>query len=54
MTVSETTLTVDEGGNGAYTVVLDAQPTSDVVITLTSNNSDVTVDTAVTSGSQNR
>ena len=53
MTMSETTLTVDEGGNGAYTVVLDVQPTSDVVITLTSNNSDVTVDTAVTSGSQN-
>ncbi len=53
VTVSETTLTVDEGGNGAYTVVLDAQPASDVVITLTSNNSDVTVDTAVTSGSQN-
>ena len=33
VTVSETTLTVAEGGSGAYTVVLDVQPTSDVVIT---------------------
>ena len=34
-TVSETTLTVAEGGSATYTVVLDAQPTSDVVISVT-------------------
>ena len=46
-TVSETTLTVTEGGNGSYTVVLDAQPTSDVVINVTaSGNTDVTVSPA--------
>ena len=43
VTVSETTLTVAEGGSATYTVVLDAQPTSDVVITVTSGNTDVTV-----------
>ncbi len=32
VTVSETTLTLAEGGSATYTVVLDAQPTSDVVI----------------------
>ena len=54
VTVSVTTLTVAEGAKGTYTVVLDAQPTSDVVITVTSNNSDVTVDTnTATTGNQN-
>ena len=52
VTVSRTTLLVPEGDNDTYTVVLDTQPASDVVITVTSNNSDVTVDTG-TSGNQN-
>ena len=47
VTVSETTLTVAEGGSATYTVVLDAQPTSDVVINVTkSGSSDVTVSPA--------
>ena len=53
VSVSETALTVDEGGSGSYTVVLDVQPTSDVVITVSSDNTDVTVDTdGATSGNQ--
>ena len=35
VTVSETTLTVDEGASATYTVKLDALPTSDVVIGVT-------------------
>ena len=47
VTVSETTLTVDEGGSATYTVKLDAQPASDVVINVTkSGNTDVTVSPA--------
>ena len=47
VTVSETTLTVAEGGSATYTVVLDAQPTSDVVIGVTKTGStDVTVSPA--------
>ena len=42
VSVSETALTVAEGASATYTVVLDGQPASDVVITVTSNNSDVT------------
>ena len=30
MTVSKTALTIDEGGSGTYTVVLDTKPTADV------------------------
>ena len=53
VTVSETTLTVAEGGSATYTVKLNAQPASDVVITVSSDNSDVTADTdAATSGNQ--
>ena len=53
VSVSETALTVAEGGSGSYTVVLDVQPTSDVVITVSSDNTDVTVDTdGATSGNQ--
>ena len=53
VSVSETTLTVAEGNSSTYTVVLDAQPASDVVITVSSDNSDVTADTdAATSGNQ--
>ena len=47
VTVSETTLTVAEGGSGSYTVVLNLQPTSDVVINVTkSGSTDVTVSPA--------
>ena len=47
VTVAETTLTVAEGGSATYTVVLDVQPTSDVVIGVTSSdNTDVTVSPA--------
>ena len=47
VTVSETTLTVAEGGDNTYTVVLDAQPTSDVVINVTKTGSaDITVSPA--------
>ena len=53
VSVSETTLTVAEGNSSTYTVVLDAQPASDVVIAVSSVNSDVTADTdAATSGNQ--
>ena len=45
--VSETTVTAPEGGSATYTVRLDAQPTSDVVINVTkSGSSDVTVSPA--------
>ena len=42
VTVSRTTLTVAEGASNTYTVRLDTPPSSDVVITVTSNNSAVT------------
>ena len=46
VSVSETTLTVAEGNSSTYTVVLDAQPASNVVIGVTrSGSSDVTVST---------
>ena len=41
--VPATTLALDEGASGGYTVALNAQPTSNVVITVTSDNADVTV-----------
>ena len=40
VTVSETTVTTPEGGSATYTVKLDAQPTSDVVINVTKSGSD--------------
>ena len=47
VTVSETTLTVAEGGNGAYTVKLNAQPAADVVISVSrSGSADVTASPA--------
>ena len=53
VTVSPTDVTVTEGGSATYTVVLDAPPASDVVITVSSDNTDVTVDTdGATSGNQ--
>ena len=45
VTVSASTLTVAEGGNAAYTVVLDAQPPSDVVIAV-SGSGDLTASPA--------
>ncbi len=45
VSVSVTELALAEGGQAAYTVVLDALPASDVVITVSSDNSDVTADT---------
>ena len=46
VTVSESAVTVDEGVSGSYTAVLDAQPASDVVIAVSSDNADVTVSPA--------
>ena len=47
VSVSASTLTVSEGGSATYTVVLDAQPASDVVIGVTKSGSpDVTVSPA--------
>ena len=40
VTVSETELTVPEGGSASYTVVLDTQPTADVTITVTRSSGD--------------
>ena len=42
VTVSTSALTVAEGANNTYTVVLNAQPSSDVVIAVSSDNRDVT------------
>ena len=54
VTVSETALEVAEGGSGSYTVRLNTQPTSNVVISVTKTGStDVTLDTDTgTSGNQ--
>ena len=43
VTVSPASLTVDEGGTDTYTVVLDTQPTGDVMVDIGSDNTDVTV-----------
>ena len=43
VTVDPTTLTVNEGGSGAYTVKLDTEPTADVTITVAGASGDVTV-----------
>ena len=42
VTVSGSPVIVNEGGTGAYSVVLTSQPTGDVTITPASNNTDVT------------
>ena len=48
VTVSRTSLTVNEGGNGTYTVKLDTQPSADVTVTVNdpTDNGDVTADPA--------
>ena len=50
VTLSETDLEVNEGGDGRYTVVLDSEPTADVTVTpfRSSGDSDVTVSGALT------
>ena len=42
VTVSAANLPIREGGAATYTVVLDVEPTENVVITVSSNNGDVT------------
>ena len=46
VTVSETALPLGEGAGATYTVVLDTQPASNVVITVSSDNADVTASPA--------
>ena len=48
VTVTPTLLTVAEGGSGTYTVVLDAQPSGDVTVTIVdpTDNTDVTAEPA--------
>ena len=48
VTVSAETLPVNEGSTGTYTVVLNSQPTASVTVTPSSDNSDVTVSSALT------
>ena len=43
VTVSPPSLTVGEGGSGTYTVVLNTQPSGDVMVAISWSNSDVTV-----------
>ena len=43
VTVTPTSLTIGEGGSGTYTIVLDTQPTGDVMVDIGSDNTDVTV-----------
>ena len=45
VTVTPTALTVDEGGNASYTVVLDSEPTADVTVAVqVPDNADIAVD----------
>ena len=43
VTVTPPSLTVGEGSTGTYTVVLNTQPSGDVTVAISSNNTDVTV-----------
>ena len=43
VTVSKSALTITEGGSGSYTVKLNTQPSGNVTITPSSNNTDVTL-----------
>ena len=53
--LSVTSLDLDEGGSGTYTVALAAEPSGDVTVAITSDNDDVTIDDTdgVTDGVQN-
>ena len=54
LTVSSTTLTVEEEGSNTYTVVLDSQPSATVTVTVGGASGEVTVDTdTATPGNQN-
>ena len=44
VTVEPTTLSVDEGGSGTYTVALDTQPTAAVTVTIGGTSGDVSTD----------
>ena len=45
VTISETELTIEEGGSDTYTVVLDSEPTATTTVTVTDpSNTDVTAD----------
>ena len=48
VSVSEASLSINEGGSGTYTIVLDSQPTADVTVTINdpSGNTDVTAEPA--------
>ena len=44
VTVSETALSIDEGGNGSYTVVLDTEPTGNVTVAIAGHaDTDITL-----------
>ena len=43
VTVSQSSLAIEEGSTGTYTVALTSAPTGDVMITVSSNNSSVTL-----------
>ena len=45
VTLSKNTIAVAEGNSATYTVELDTEPTGDVTVTFSSDNTDVTVDT---------
>ena len=46
VTFTGSPVAVDEGGSGTYTVVLDAEPTAAVIVSIMSDNTDVTVEPA--------
>ena len=41
--ISKSSLTIDEGGEGSYKVNLDAQPSAETTVDITTTNSDVRV-----------
>ena len=47
MTVSETTLTADEGSSGTYAVRLNTEPSTTVTVTVTAAEDDNRVDETV-------
>ena len=46
LSVTPASLTIDEGGTGTYTVVLDTRPTAAVTVAISSNNADVTTNSS--------
>jgi len=52
--LSTNTLTINEGGDGSYTVKLSTEPSNTVTVSISSNNTDITLDTdGTTIGNQN-